>query len=362
MPFKAFVIFYACLASVISSPDAASSLNVGRSIESTKSPFVNVTNVWTFPNGTWVENLAVRSNGQILATLLTSPQVYQIDPNNKTPTALVHTFHSFRGALGIIEQEPDIFYVVVGNGSFQIFPDTAGSFTIFRLDVSHFIPGQTPATVTKVANIPTSSYLNGVTVLGSSNGTLLIADSGAGAVYSLDTSTGATAKVSADPLFSPTNDPPTGINGIKVRQSTLYFTNAQQQVFGSVPVSPNGTFTGPVKIISTGLVGIDDFQFDPSGNGVYFAGNDQLRFQHAGNGSSGSSGAGQVMVASEDPLLEGSTAVAFGRGESMEGRSLYVSTKGPIAQYQQGNFTSPGRIVRVRLGGEMGIGDEVRRS
>lgn len=349
MLFKSFTFFNAFVASVISSPDVASSLEFRQSTESSKSSHVNVTNVWTFPNGTWVENLAIRNNGQILATLLTSPQVYQVDPDRKTPATLVHTFHGFRGVLGIVEQQSDIFYVVVGNGTYQIFPDTAGSFTVFRIDVGHFIPGQAPAIVTRVANFPTSSYLNGITVLDSSNNILLIADSGAGAVYTLDTITGAKAKVSTDPLFMPTGTPPTGINGIKNRQNSLYFTNFQQEIYGSVSVIPNGTFNGPVKAISNGLAGVDDFQFDPLGNSVYFAGNDQLRFQRTVNDSSSGSSAGQVVVASDDPLLEGSTAVAFGR-EKSEGRSLYVSTKGPIAQYQQGNFTSPGRIVRVRLG------------
>lgn len=33
-----------------------------------------------FPNETWLENLAVRKNSQILVTLHSAPEIYQIDP------------------------------------------------------------------------------------------------------------------------------------------------------------------------------------------------------------------------------------------------------------------------------------------
>jgi hypothetical protein len=39
--------------------------------------------VYQFPTKpTWVENIAVRPNGQLLVTLLTSPEVWLINPTN----------------------------------------------------------------------------------------------------------------------------------------------------------------------------------------------------------------------------------------------------------------------------------------
>jgi len=67
-----------------------------------------------FPLGTWVENLAVRKNGQILASILTTPEIYLVDPSQQPPTAaLVATFPAL-GCLGIAEVKPDLFYVITG--------------------------------------------------------------------------------------------------------------------------------------------------------------------------------------------------------------------------------------------------------
>ena len=66
---------------------------------------------------TWVENLAIRSNDAILATLLTTPELYQIDPSQRTDPILIHTFPFALGLAGITEAEPDVFYIVAGNST-----------------------------------------------------------------------------------------------------------------------------------------------------------------------------------------------------------------------------------------------------
>lgn len=75
---------------------------------------ITVRNVWEFSNPTWVENIAVRSNGHLLVTILSSPDLYQIDPTGKPPQ-LVHTFPQYTGLLGIAEIESDVFAVVTSN-------------------------------------------------------------------------------------------------------------------------------------------------------------------------------------------------------------------------------------------------------
>ena len=68
-----------------------------------------------FPLKTWVENIDVRHNGQLLVTILSTPDIYQVDPVNHSAPILIHTFPSALGLLGITEGAPDHFYVVVGN-------------------------------------------------------------------------------------------------------------------------------------------------------------------------------------------------------------------------------------------------------
>jgi hypothetical protein len=68
---------------------------------------------------TSIENLAVRSNGQILATNMNSANLYTVDPVAKTSsTAVVLTGAS--GLSGIGEVTPDIFAVIGERGSIKL--------------------------------------------------------------------------------------------------------------------------------------------------------------------------------------------------------------------------------------------------
>ena len=86
--------------------------------------------VWQFPNGTWVENLAVRSNGQILATLLSIPELYQVDPIGGQHPQLIHRFPMVTGLTGITEVEKDVFVVIAGNWSLKTLSTTPGSYSM----------------------------------------------------------------------------------------------------------------------------------------------------------------------------------------------------------------------------------------
>lgn len=63
-----------------------------------------VRTVFEFPKGTYVENLAVRANGQVLVTPLTEPNLLLIDPQRRgTLPTLVYTFPEALGLAGITE-------------------------------------------------------------------------------------------------------------------------------------------------------------------------------------------------------------------------------------------------------------------
>ena len=294
------------------------------------------TTVWAFPQSTWVENLAVRSNGQILATLFTSPQLYQIDPTGRSPATLVYTFPQQTSCLGIAELGTDIFYVAAGNVTFTTFEGVPGSFNVYRVDMTRYSLGRKPS-VSKVANFPQGKELNGVTVLDTAQNLLGIADSAAGLVWSLNVQTAVVSQIIMDKSMSPDAAvAPTGINGVKVRGNNLYFTNTNQNTYNSIPINSTGYATGPASTLST-LTSPDDFQFDNHGL-AYFAGNDTIR--------KGAAAGGPISVFSNSPLVEGSTACQFGRTSS-DTRTLYVTTNGGIDQYVTGNFTNPGKVVAI---------------
>ena len=164
----------------------------------------------------------------------------------------------------------------------------------------------------------------------------------------MDVNTGALVTISADPLLSPNNTAgPIGVNGIKVRDSTLFFTNSNRNLYAEVPILLDGNAAGSAKVISS-ISGPDDLIIAPPGSS-YIAGSDTLRLVPP------TGGAASIVVNST--LLQGSSAVVFGRTET-DSHSLYVSTNGGLAQFIAKNFTSPGKVVRVDLGSQCHDWDE----
>jgi hypothetical protein len=106
--------------------------------------------IYTFPNTTYydIENVAVRSNGNILLNLLTEPSVYTLDPSSASPNAtLVHTFPNATKLDGIAEFRPDVFAFVVGDA----INTTTSTYAIWSLDFN-----SSPPTPYKIAEIPTA--------------------------------------------------------------------------------------------------------------------------------------------------------------------------------------------------------------
>lgn len=87
---------------------------------------VTIYDVWQFPNGTWAENIAVRSNGQLLVTILSSPELYEVDPFGLETPQLLQRFPNATGLLGIVELKEDVFAVVAGNYSTATLTSTNG--------------------------------------------------------------------------------------------------------------------------------------------------------------------------------------------------------------------------------------------
>ncbi|KAK3668217.1 hypothetical protein LTR22_000902 [Elasticomyces elasticus] len=56
--------------------------------------------VWQFPNTTWIENLAVRANGEVLCTSLSADAIFMVNPFAYTEVT-VHQFEAGSGVLGI---------------------------------------------------------------------------------------------------------------------------------------------------------------------------------------------------------------------------------------------------------------------
>ena len=220
-----------------------------------------VRTVYQFPNNTWVENIAVRVNGQLLVTLVTTPDLYQINPFTTEAPILIHRFPNALGALGIAETDPDIFAVITGN--FTPTGTVPGSFSVWKVDMRTFDASNgSPATISKITDVPEAQLLNGATLLNQGLGLVLLADSVGGVVWGLNTRTGEYAKVLEDPLTKTIAGPvPLGINGLHVRDREVYFTNSAQRLLARVPVHiTNGTAAGSSEVVAQlNASFVDDF-------------------------------------------------------------------------------------------------------
>ena len=226
--------------------------------------------IYEFPNETWVENIAVRSNGNLLLNLLSTPQLYELDPFNPAPSSakLLHTFPYATGLAGIAEIQPNIFAVLAGNWSLETFSTTPASWSAWKVD---FTQGRNKLpVVSKIADLTKASFANGMTLLAPGSPFLLIADSVLGVVWRLNYLTSEYKVILESPLMTPPSGPIVlGINGIHVFNSYVYFTNSFQGLFARVPVNLHGpdagSATGKYEVVANNGAG-DDFAFDKEGN------------------------------------------------------------------------------------------------
>jgi streptogramin lyase len=231
-----------------------------------------------------VENVAVRANGQILATNMNSANLYSIDPVAKSSTTAL-TISGASGLSGIGEYAPDTFAVIGGKA-------------IYKVDFT-----TTPPRSTLIKTISEANNLNGLCTF--DNTSVLVADAGAGLVFKLDVNTGAHSVVLQDPTMAPTGIP-FGIDGIKYRDGVVWYTNIFRNSFHSVAVDPvTAKATAAVKTHWTNLMG-DDLCFGPNGK-IYVTTNGRNSLVEVDPAAAGQS----KSVAS----VTGSTSCAFGRGE-----------------------------------------------
>ena len=285
--------------------------------------------IYQFPElGTWVENLAVRANGQIIISRLDQPVVQQVDPftPGKEPVT-IYTFPGALGALGITEYAPDIFAVLTGNFSLATGTNPPGAYAVWKVDMRRY-NGPGTATVTKITDIPIALLLNGATTLDFIKGTILLADSQSGTVIRVDTSQGTYTVVQKDPTMEgiPTARVTIGINGLRIRDGYLYFTNTNKNLLVRVPINPDGTARGAYETLVVNTVGtFDDFALDVFGEffNCQGAGNTLAKITVKGGVGTEQEVAGNAT----SEVIAGNTSARFGR-TLVDLTTLYVTTNG----------------------------------
>jgi hypothetical protein len=142
-----------------------------------------------------------------------------------------------------------------------------------------------------------------------------------------------------------------GINGVRIRENDLYFTNTAKGLFAKVPIdSSTGEATGPVKVLAkTGilgpLTGIDDFALGRIGDEAYivnFVQNKLLKVDRSGRVETL---AGTIF----SQKIPGPCSAQFGRTEKDEG-ILYVTTSGnALLPLPGARLGGGGQVLAVKL-------------
>ena len=294
--------------------------------------------VYQFPMPSWIENLAIRSNGQILVSFSSAPEVFLVDPADSSKTVLIHKFPAVTGMAGIIEVEHDKFYVAGGNFDLSTFVNQTGSYKLWEVDMTNF-ESDGKAVVKQVMDLEKIGLPNGLELLSKSEKTILAADCEAGAVFKIDLANEThEMAVQVDEMKNPEKPSiPIAINGLAVHKEYIYWTNTSKALFCRIKIHEDGRAAGDVEIIDQGLVG-DDFCFD-RGDNAWIAQNPLNTITVA------KAKGGLVTVAGRKDRLEiaGATACQFDRRSGNE-HMLYVVTNGGLGGPVNGSEVEGGKV------------------
>nr|GAT51130.1 predicted protein [Mycena chlorophos] len=169
------------------------------------------------------ENIAVRASGQLLLTSVYSPVLYSLDASSGTLTEVITVGGGATSLLGISEFSADNFAVVAAEFNATTDTEVGGTVAIWH-----------------VASLPSFVIgANGLSAIFGSN-TVFVADSGSGTIFIIDMSSGAVAVGVQAAALEPVGQL-LGVNGLKVSESTVYFTNSAQGTFGSIQILPSSS-------------------------------------------------------------------------------------------------------------------------
>ncbi|MGI3222734.1 SMP-30/gluconolactonase/LRE family protein [Streptomyces sp. GTA36] len=175
----------------------------------------------------------------------------------------------------------------------------------------------------RVAALPADSGPNGLAV-DSATGTLYIADSLKGVIWSVPVSSGSATPWLTDTALAPvpTEALPIGANGLRFHNGALWISNFNKGTLLRVPITPAGA-PGPIRQVAGGLPNIDDLSFLTPWSDVVFA---------AQNGSSSNNGPDRVVViypnGTYKPVLTSADGLASPSATAVRGDRLYVTDGG----------------------------------
>ncbi|KAI1747830.1 hypothetical protein F4782DRAFT_395339 [Xylaria castorea] len=301
----------------------------------------------TVPNS-WFENIALRRNGDLLVTMVQPyASVYSIQqPLSSSPKASVISIANANGLLGIVETSPDVFAVVGGNFSALATP-IPQTMAVWEIDLR----GPKPTT-RLVVKMPEAGFLNGAaTIPYSPSPAILVTDDRTSQVWRVDVKTGKYETAAKVPEMQSVANAtlPLGVNGLKIRNGYMYFSNSNLASIYRLAIDRNGIAVKGAKaelVAKYDADNIDDFDIDERGN-FWAATNFDNTVAVAKPGSTG------IVVDGESTQLTvaGDTAVAIGGRTKSDKNIVYITTGGALARPVNGTVTEAAKIVAINRAG-----------
>jgi len=273
-----------------------------------------------WPEGTFLENLAVLDDGDIAVAVMTEARIDRV------------SLSGARSTLIQLSEPPTGLSVIDGTLYAAVGEPGGGGAHLWRID---------PRSSGAESWMPLEGvvFANGLTPFAS--GRLLLADSHLGQLCLIDLSAKRTSVWIEDEKLTRADGIPflPGANGVKRYGDTVTVSSNGRALLLRAAVRPDGS-AGALEIIAERLR-VDDLAFDVTG-AAYLC-------THIGHSLDRLSPSGErVSLGNAAQGLAGSTACAFGR-QGMERRALYVTTTGGIVT-PPGGVLQAAKLVRLEVG------------
>ncbi|KXG51740.1 uncharacterized protein PGRI_091330 [Penicillium griseofulvum] len=315
------------------------------SVYRNEQPNVKVETLFQFPNnGSWIGNMALRSDGNLLVTRLDTPEVWLVDTTSGKAT-LAYSFPNVTSTFGISEIEDNIFAVVVGNFSIKTYQPGAGSFSVQKLDFNAQANGRALklATASEIVAIPEALALNGMATFSRESNLVLIADSPKGVMWKVDTKTGDYSVALNHTTMAPAEGQalPLGVNSLTMLGDYVYYTSTTRMLYCRVKVDKDAKPIGDFEVIASGFLpdnvemtedGTAYIPTDPQNSVVRITPSGQISLVAGGQ------------VSTEMP---GPSCVRLSKDRQI----LYVGTTGGQIAPVLGKFIEPAKVLKITLEG-----------
>ncbi|CAI7578448.1 unnamed protein product [Penicillium palitans] len=307
-------------------------------------PNVKVEDVFQFPNnGSWIDNMVVRSDGHLLFTRLDTPEVWIFNTTSGNAT-LAYSFPNVTSCFGISEIDDDIFAVVVGNFSSKTFQPGAGSFSLHKLDFTKFeAEGSERALespkASEIVAMPDADGPNGMVTFSRESNLVLIADSPKGIIWKVDTKTGDYSVALNHTTMAPAEGQalPLGVNALTVFGDYVYYTGNTRMVYCKVKVDKDVKPIGDFEIIASGFLP-DNIEMTADGTAYIPTAPQNSVVRLTPSGQISLVAGGQVST-----QLAGASSVRLSKDRQI----LYVGTNGGQIAPVLGSFIEPAKIVKI---------------